>query len=83
LPGVVYDNAFTTPKRIVNFMNAEKGTNLFALDGAAVRQYVPNLDNFVMPRSFLSELISSVDLPSPVTKESDDVLRVTYQYRLL
>ena len=83
LLGVVFDDAFTTPKRIVNFMNAEQGSNIFAFDGTSVKQYTFNMDYRVMPQAYLSELISAVDLPVPITKNEDDVLRITYQYKLL
>ena len=75
LLGLVTDNTLE-PSRIVSFMSADQGVNVFAFDGTAVRQYVANMDNFVMPIAFLSELVSSVDLPAPITKEVDDVLQL-------
>ena len=80
--GIVTDNTLA-PLQIVNFMSTDPGANVFAFDGTAVRQYVAAMDNFVMPQVYLSELVSAVDLPTPITKTMEDVLRITYQYKLI
>ncbi len=79
--GIVVSSDFSTVHNTVNFRTATASeVNAFVLTDGGVVQCRVNAPT--IPYVHLSQVLSGSNLPQPVTKNVDDVLRIIYRYRL-